>query len=329
MNTKQNTPIKILTPYSALTQENWPGETPVVFDYADDAAEMAAKMSEAHVVISMFFTKEMGAMAGPLKLVQCAGIGLDKIDFDAVPKHCPVANVYEHENPIAEWVMMVMLAMEREMIKADQAVRSGNWDRIFDTALWSMELRQRTLAIIGLGQIGRRTAEVAKVLGMRLITATRTIPSDDEATHLGFDAVYGMDDLDSVLQQADFVMLSLPLTESTEGLIGARELALMKPNACLINVARAKVVVEEALFNALQHKQIKAAALDVWYNEPDAPGEATMPASCPFWELDNVIMAPHVSGLTTGMLNRRLHVIAQNIDRLARGGALQNVIASP
>ena len=328
MNTKQNTPIKILTPYRALTQENWPGETPVVFDYADDAAEMAAKMPEADVVISMFFTKEMGAMAGPLKLVQCAGIGLDKIDFDAVPKDCPVANVYEHENPIAEWVLMVMLAMEREMIKADQAVRSGNWDRIFDTALWSMELRQRTLAIIGLGQIGRRTAEIAKVFGMRLIAATRTIPSSDEATHLGFDAVYGMDDLDSVLQQADFVMLSLPLTESTEGLIGARELALMKPNACLINVARAKVVVEEALFNALQRKQIKAAALDVWYNEPDAPGEATMPASCPFWELDNVIMAPHVSGLTTGMLTRRLHVIAQNIDRMTRGGALQNVIAS-
>ena len=105
-----------------------------------------------------------------------------------------------------------------------------------------------------------------------------------------------------------------------------RELALMKPSACLINVARAKVVVEEALFNALQRNQIKAAALDVWYNEPNAPGEATMPASYPFWELDNVIMAPHASSLTTDMLTRRLHVIAQNIDRLARGEALQNVI---
>ena len=327
MNTKQTTPIKILTPYRALTQENWLGETPVVFHYADDAAEMAAKIPEVDVVLSMFFTKEMGAMAGPLKLVQCAGIGLDKIDFDAVPNNCLIANVYEHDNAIAEWVLMVMLAMEREMIQADQAVRSGNWDRIFDTALWSMELRQRTLAIIGLGQIGRRTAEIAKVFGIRLIAATRTIPSDSEATHLGFDAVYRMDDLDSVLQQADFVMLSLPLTESTEGLIGTRELALMKPSACLINVARAKVVVEEALFDALQRRQIKAAALDVWYNEPNAPGEATMPASCPFWELDNVIMAPHASSLTTGMLTRKLQFMAQNIDRLARGEALQNVIA--
>ena len=136
-----------------------------------------------------------------------------------------------------------------------------------------------------------------------------------------------MDDLDSVLQQADFAMLSLPLNESTEGLIGARELALMKPSACLINVARANVVVEEALFNALQRKQIKAAALDVWYNEPDGPGETTMPASCSFWELDNVIMAPHASSLTTGMLARKLQFMAQNIDRSARGETLQNVIA--
>jgi len=327
MDTKQSTPIKILTPYRALTQENWPGETPVEFHYADDAAEMAAKIAVADVVLSMFFTKKMGAMAGRLKLVQCAGIGLDKIDCDAVPEGCPIANVCEHDNAIAEWVLMVMLAMEREMIQADQEVRSGNWDRLFDTGLWSMELRQRTLAIIGLGQIGRRTAEIAKVFGIRLIAATRTIPSDGEATHLGLAAVYGMDDLDGVLEQADFVMLSLPLNKSTEGLIGARELALMKPSACLINVARANVVVEEALFDALQRKEIKAAALDVWYNEPEGPGEVTMPASCPFWELDNVIMAPHASSLTTGMLTRKLQFMAKNIDRLARGEALKNVIA--
>ena len=327
MNMKPSTPIKILTPYRALTQENWPGETPIEFHYADDAAEMAAKIPEVDVVLSMFFTKEMGAMASRLKLVQCAGIGLDKIDRDAVPDDCPIANVYEHDNAIAEWVLMVMLAMEREMIQADKEVRSGNWDRIFDTVQWSMELRQRTLAIIGLGQIGRRTAELAKVFGMRLIAATRTIPSGGEATHLGLDAIYGMDDLDSVLEQADFVMLSLPLNQSTEGLIGERELALMKPSACLINVARAKVVVEEALFDALQRRKIKAAALDVWYNEPDGPGEATMPASCPFWKLDNVIMAPHASSLTTGMLTRKLKFMAQNIDRLARGERLQNVIS--
>ncbi|MDA0350566.1 MAG: 2-hydroxyacid dehydrogenase [Verrucomicrobia bacterium] len=324
---KQNTPIKILTPYRVLTHENWPGETPVEFHYADDEAGMAAKMPEVDVVLSMYFTKAMGAMAGPLKLVQCAGIGFDKIDRDAVPEDCPIANVSEHDNAIAEWVLMVMLAMEREMIQADQAVRSGNWDRLFETTQWSMELRQRTLAIIGLGQIGRRTAELAKVFGMRLIAATRTIPSDGEATQLGLDAINGMDDLDRVLEQADFVMLSLPLNKSTEGLIGEHELALMKPTACLINVARAKVVVEEALFDALQRKQIKAAALDVWYNEPDGPGEMTMPASCPFWKLDNVIMAPHASSLTTGMLARKLQFMAQNIDRLARGEKLKNIIA--
>ena len=161
---------------------------------------------------------------------------------------------------------------------------------------------------------------------MRLIAATRTVPPEAEIDALGFDAVYTLDNLDTVLQESDFLMLSLPLTDATTNLIDERALSLMKSTACLINVARAEVVEEEALFKALQSKQIKGAASDVWYHEPTGPNEAPLPAKYPFWELDNVIMSPHSSSITTGLVQRRLAFMAHNIDRWARGEQVLNVV---
>jgi phosphoglycerate dehydrogenase-like enzyme len=188
------------------------------------------------------------------------------------------------------------------------------------------ELNGRTLGIIGLGRIGRKTAEYAQAFNMRLIAATRTVPSEAEALALGFTAVYALDKLDTLLQEADFLLIAVPLTDATRGLIDKRALALMKPTAYLINVARAEIVDEEALFAALQSKQLRGAALDVWYQEPASPGNAPIPATQPFWELDNVIMSPHASSVTSDMNQRRLAFMAQNIDRWARGEPVQNVV---
>ena len=152
------------------------------------------------------------------------------------------------------------------------------------------------------------------------------VPSTTEARSLGFNSILSMSDLHQVIQEADFILLSLSLTDSTHGIIGERELALMKPTANLINVARAEVVDENALFAALKARQIKGAALDVWYHEPIGPNQAPMPASQPFWELDNIIMSPHASSFTTGLSRRRNIAGAQNIDRLARGETVLNII---
>lgn len=326
MSTILDRPIKILTQIRLVTQENWPGEVPVEFFYANDQSELVAMLPGIDVLLSEVFTKEMGAAASQLKLIQCAGAGYEKIDLEAVPEGCVVANVYEHEKPMAEWVMMAMIALDRELIQADRTLRGGNWEMSgFHNKIYP-ELEGRTLGIIGLGRIGRRVAELATVFNMRLIAATRTALSTAKARSLGFDFIMGMDGLNQVIQEADFLLLSLPLTDSTHSIIGEHELALMKPTANLINVARAKVVDEEALFAALKTRQIKGAALDVWYHEPTGPTESPMPANQPFWELDNIIMSPHVSSVTTGLLRRRLIVGAQNIDRLARGEPVLNII---
>ena len=326
MSDKPKTPIKILTPFRLINSEIWPGEVSVEFFYADDEAGLIAQLPEIDVMYSLSFTKGMGAAAHQLKLFQCGGTGTDGIDFEAVPEGCLVANVHEHEIPIAEWVIMVMIAADRELIKADRTLRAGSWELSPWQGKIFPELNGRTLGIVGLGKIGRKTAEFAKVFNMRLIAATRTVPDEAETKALGFEAIYGLDNLDLVLQESDFLMLSMPLHDSTKGMIDERALSLMKPTAYLINVARAEVVEEEALFNALKTNQIKGAALDVWYSEPTGAGESPVPATQPFWELDNVLMSPHSSSVTTGLVQRRLAFAAQNVDRWARGEQVLNVV---
>jgi phosphoglycerate dehydrogenase-like enzyme len=131
--------------------------------------------------------------------------------------------------------------------------------------------------------------------------------------------------LDDVLRQSDFVAVTLSLSEQTCGLLDARRLALMRPSAHLINVARAEIVKEKALYETLANGRIAGAALDVWYLYPSAPGP-TMPATLPFHELPNVIMTPHVSGWTEGMLRARAELIAENIKRTARGAPPLNAV---
>jgi hypothetical protein len=177
------------------------------------------------------------------------------------------------------------------------------------------ELAGRTLGIVGYGRIGHAVARRARAFDMT-VCAIRRDPArsaDEDLALLG-----GPDRLDDVLRRSDYVALTLSLDASSRGLLGERELRLMKPSAFLINVARAEIVNEDALHRALAEGWIAGAALDVWYRYPAAAGP-TVPAHRPFHELRNVLMTPHVSGWTDGMLAARAGVIAGNIARLERG----------
>ena len=141
----------------------------------------------------------------------------------------------------------------------------------------------------------------------------------------GLVELHGPDRLRDVLARADYVAVTASLSAETRGLIGPRELAAMKPTAMLINVARAEIVDEDALYRALAERSIAGAALDVWYRYPTAAGP-TLPATRPFHALPNVIMTPHVSGWTEGMLEARATLIAGNIARAAQGEPPLNLI---
>jgi phosphoglycerate dehydrogenase-like enzyme len=295
---------------------------------ADEAA-IVSRIPEVDVVVTLAFTREMGMAARRLRLVQVPGAGLDRIDRSALPGGASLANAYGHETGIAEYVLGAMLALRRSFGTLDAALRRGNWESQWAVGVpappvWP-ELAGQTLGILGYGRIGRRVARLALAFDMT-VRAIRQSPTEHDAREPAF--LGGADSLDEVLQSADYLAITLPLTPATRGLLGERELELMKPTAILVNVARAEIIDEDALYHALARGTIGGAALDVWYRYPAAPG-ATCPSNRPFHELPNVLMTPHVAGWTEGTLDARARLIAENIGRVARDEAPLNLIPPP
>jgi phosphoglycerate dehydrogenase-like enzyme len=289
-----------------------------------DEASIAAKLGDVDVLVALAFTREMAAAAGRLKLVQVPGAGLDRIDRTALGSATALANVYGHEVGIAEYALGAILALTRQFGRIDAALRRGTWQSQWAVGVappppWP-ELAGKTLGILGYGHIGQALARRAKAFDMTVLATRRTPHADADAL------VRGPDTLDDVLQRSDYVVVTLPLGAETRGLLGARELGRMKRTAMLVNVARAEIVDEDALYEALAARTIAGAALDVWYRYPKTT-EPTPPARRPFHELDNVLMTPHVSGWTEGMLDARARLIAENVQRVARGEPPRNLIA--
>lgn len=291
-----------------------------------DEATITEELADADVLVSMIYTREMADAAPNLKLVQVAGAGLDRIDRTALRPDTQLANVYGHEAGIAEYVIGTMIALTRSLPHLDKELRHGHWE-----SQWAVgrpipplmpELTGKTLLILGYGHIGQAIARRAAAFDMRIIAVRRNIPG---SLPQGIARMATLDAIDEMLVDADFVAVTLPLTDETRGLLDANRFRWMKPSAYLINVARGEIADEQALFDALSQRRIAGAALDVWYRYPNAAGP-TMPSDLPFHELDNVIMTPHASGWTEGMLVARACVIAENIGRTARGERPLHVI---
>jgi phosphoglycerate dehydrogenase-like enzyme len=290
-----------------------------------DEVGVVSRMPELDVLVTMAFTRAMGAAARRLKLVQVPGAGLDRIDRGALPEGAALANVYGHETGIAEYVLGAMLALTRDFTRLDAALRRGTWESqwavgVAPPAPWP-ELAGKTLGILGYGRIGQCLARRARAFDMTVLAIRRdTARSDPHAS------VRGPDALDDVLARADYLAITLPLTPATRGLLGERRLRAMKPTAVLVNVSRAEILDEDAVYAALAERRIAAAALDVWYRYPSGPGP-TPPARRAFHALPNVLMTPHVSGWTEGMLEARAKLIAENIHRTAHGEPPLNLIS--
>jgi phosphoglycerate dehydrogenase-like enzyme len=293
-----------------------------------DEADMPSKLRDVDVLVTLGFSREMGAAARRLKLVQVPGAGLDRIDRTALPAQTRLANVYGHEIGIAEYIFGAMLELTRDLRRIDAALRQGRWESQWAVGtaappVWP-ELAGKTLGILGYGHIGQALAWRARAFNMDVLAVRRDATQPDPHP---VASVRGPEGLDDVLARSDYLALTLPLTSETRGLIGDKQLRSMKPTAILVNVARAQLVDEDALYQALVERRIAGAALDVWYRYPTAAG-ATPPANRPFHELPNVLMTPHVSGWTDGMLQARATLIAENIRRTARGELPLNLIAT-
>ncbi len=263
-----------------------------------------------------------------VRLIHAVGAGVDHYAEGSIPAHAALCNVYEHDQGIAEHVVMLLLALRRDLFGMDRRMRAGDWSRAdfrFDGMV--RELSGATMGILGLGRIGSALVPFAQVLGMDVVGMRSRLP--DGPPPAGVRAVYGPQGLDEVLTVADVLVVTLPLTGDTTGLIGARELALLPGGSLVINVGRGAVIDEWALHSALKSGHVAGAGLDVWYRYPEASGAPCLPSEAPLHELDNVLMTPHMAGWTDRTALARWAFIGRNISRLARGRPMENVVIGP
>lgn len=292
----------------------------------DDEAGIVSQLADVSVLVSMGFCARMAEAAPRLRLMQVPGAGLDRIDLSALRPETYLANAYGHEAGIAEYIFGAMIALTRSFARLDAKLRRGVWESQWAVGaaappLWP-ELAGKTLGILGFGHIGQALARRAAAFDMQVCAIRRHAPAETPA---GLIFAGGPERLDDVLRRSDYLAITLPLSSATRNLIDDRRLRLMKPTAFAINVARAEIFDEAALYRALASGNLAGAALDVWYRYPTS-AEPTEPASQPFHELANVMMTPHVSGWTEGMLDARAQLIAENIERTARGETPLNAI---
>jgi phosphoglycerate dehydrogenase-like enzyme len=294
-----------------------------------DEAGIVAQLADVDVLVSMEFSPAMAEAAPRLRLLQVPGAGLDRVDRAALRPETRLANVYGHEVGIAEYVMGAMIALTRSFGRLDAQLRRGRWESQWAVGapappVWP-ELAGRTLGILGFGHIGQALARRALAFDMQVCAIRRQAQAEmpDGVSFIG-----GPDRLDDVLRRADYLVVTLSLSPATRNCLDDRRLRLMKPTAFLVNVARAELIEQDALYRALADGRLAGAALDVWYRYP-ASSEPTLPADRPFHELGNVIMTPHMSGATDGMMAARSQLIAENIERTASGELPRNMIDPP
>ncbi len=259
-----------------------------------------------------------------LRLVQSVATGIELIDLAALPRGVAICNAFGHETAIAEYVLMTMLVWSHRFreIEADFRTRSSWRASWVESGAPHGEIFGSTVGIVGLGRVGREVARRATAFGCHVVAANRS----SRRAESGIDRVYPLSELDQMLPICDFVVLCTALSPETEGLIDARRLTLMKPSAFLVNIARGAVVEEAAVYAALCDRTIGGAALDVWWQYPNAADPQRRPSRHAFHELPNVLMTPHCSGWTAGMVARRWAEVAGNINRFIRGEPLENVV---
>jgi phosphoglycerate dehydrogenase-like enzyme len=238
--------------------------------------------------------------------------------------HVAVHNLHHNALPVAEQAIALLLAAAKSIIPMDRALRGHDWTPRYRPNP-SLLLAGKTALVLGYGAIGHHVARLCRGLGMEVL-AIRRQASRPEPNAPGDIRVAGPEALHRLLPQANAVIVCLPQTAATTGLIGAKELALLPPDALLVNIGRGPIVDEAALYRALREGTLRAAGLDVWYNYP-ADEQArchTPPSTYPFHELDNVVMSPHRAGGSTETEKLRMTHLARLLNAAARGEPVPN-----
>lgn len=263
-------------------------------------------------------TREIIDSGDRLRFIGLTATGVDNVDLDAARKnHVAVCNIRAYcTNSVVEHVFAVLLELTHSIGLYNKSVRAGNWQRVTDFCMLGFPLRElsaMTLGIVGYGELGRGVARIAEAFGMRVRIARR----------IGQEPAAGDERiaLDDLLRECDAITLHCPLTDITRGLIGERELGLMKSDAILINTARGGLVDSAALVSALSSGEIAAAAVDVLGQEPPVNGDPLLD-----YDGDNLIVTPHIAWASVEARQNAIDEVAENVRSFLQGGERNRVV---
>ena len=287
--------------------------------HLSDYNRVNEEIADADIVIGWSLRSEQIKAARKLKWIHSTATAVHALMSPELrASQIVVTNARDVHGPVvAEHAMALMFVLAKRLPQAMHYQRQKHWaqEDLWHADLRPRELRGATLAIIGLGGIGRPLARMASALGMHVV-AVRQHP---ERPTEGVAVQYGLGELDTALRTADFVVLALPVTAKTNRLMNASRLACLRPHSYLINVGRGVLIDEAALVRALRSRSFAGAALDVTTEEP-------LPPDSPLWEMDNVLITPHIAGLTEQMWERHYDTFAANLRRYLSGEPLQWVV---
>jgi phosphoglycerate dehydrogenase-like enzyme len=277
------------------------------------------EIADAHILVGFSLRPQQFACAKKLLWIHATAAGVHQLMFPELRSSGVVVTNASgvHSIPMAEHILGMLLAMARRFPSAVRYQAEHRWaqQEIWDEQIRPRELQGQTLLFIGFGAIGREVARRVRPLGMRIWAVTRSGQGDPALADRFLPAAK----LEEVLHEADYIILAAPETLQTRHMIGSRQLALMKPTAVLINVARGTLVDEAALIECLQKRSIAGAALDVTEDEPLAP-------ESPLWTLDNVFLTPHISSISEYLWDRQTELLLDNLERWFAGKPLRNLV---
>ncbi|MFW9767864.1 MAG: 2-hydroxyacid dehydrogenase [Candidatus Thorarchaeota archaeon] len=321
--------MKVLVPY--------PDELVKIFkDIIGDQAEvvqsersvesMLENGGDAEIVASVIVPGEYIQNASNLRMIQTFGAGIDRVDIYAVINRGDVIVCNNHANSaeVAEFAISLLFAVAKNLIPSDRELRAGNWVHRWGGPVHNLEIRGKKVLIIGLGHIGADIAKKLKSFDVTITAATRSGTSSNEGL---VDKIVSIGEVNHQVGNSDFVILSLPLTDESVGLVDREFLSRMKPTSILVNISRGQIIDEKALYDALKEKQIYGAGIDVWWRYPSEwRGRTIPPSDIPFHELDNIVVTPHRAAYSKPVERELFLFAAKNILRFIQGETPHNII---
>lgn len=290
-------------------------------EFSEDG--ICAEVADADVLLGPFVTKRILEMAKQLKLIQVPWTGMDTFDFSSVQGiTIPVCNTHSNADSVAEIGVTMVLDLLKKVSYHDRKMRIGNWNRDQNPLdLKAKMVSKQTVCVLGFGNIGSRIGKLISAFGAKV-----TAVVDQAAVRESATEVYKTNQFKEAVSRADVIICTLPLTETTRGIINNEMFGLMKDGVVFVNMSRAAVVDEDAAWEALVSGKLGAFGSDVWWNAPKRGETESYPSEKhEFWKLDNVLMSPHRAGFIEDCLPH-LDGAIENIIALVKGDKLAGIV---